>query len=334
MEVSPELIRRLDELVRNNDQSLRDWFFGGLIVFTVVVGAGVFLEFAEHLPIRTTRFNADGWLVVRHGVAQWKKRAEWISTIVVLIGLAGEGLFEGLTSRADNILQTFNEVLVENAQLQASEADERAASAESTAKGFDAKISASNAEAEQANALAKMYESQIADSTARVKEADARAAEARSMAEAERVERLRLQSIVAPRSLSLEQQDHVANLSRAFIGHRVIVLSYGLDLEGAAIGAQIINTLRRVLGHDNVLDGRASFVVSGGFDLGIHLRGPESERAFITALSLALPGLVTGINDQPPRFSTQMGGVPGFPANTPAVTIMIGVKPVPLESVQ
>lgn len=87
MNVPAESIRRLDELVRNSDQLLRDRFFGVLIAFTVIVGIGVFLEFAEHLPIRMTRFNADGWLVVRHGVARWKKRAEWISTIVVLVGL-------------------------------------------------------------------------------------------------------------------------------------------------------------------------------------------------------------------------------------------------------
>lgn len=212
MAISLESIRRLDELVRNSDQLLRDRFFEGVIAFTVIVGIGVFLEFAEHLPIRITRFNENGWLVVRHDLARWKRRAEWISTIVVLIGLAGEGLFEGLTSRADNILQTFNEVLIGSAVLRASDADERAEEARATAAGFDSSIAASNAEAKKATAqarsaeaLAKKYESQIAESTARVKEAEARAAEARSMAEADHLARVKieeqLERIRLPRTL-------------------------------------------------------------------------------------------------------------------------------------
>lgn len=91
-------------------------------------------------------------------------------------------------------------------------AQQAAAGASRTAKGFESKIAASNAEAKKATAqartaeaLAKQYESQIADSNARVKEAEARAAEARSMAEADHLARVKveeeLEKLRLPRSL-------------------------------------------------------------------------------------------------------------------------------------
>lgn len=154
------------------------------------------------------------------------------------------------------------------------------------------------------------------------------------MAEAEQLERVRLQAIVAPRSLSVDQQRQIAETCRQFAGHRVLVSSYGLDGEGAAIGAQIIVLLRSVLGNENVLDSRAGTVVTGGFQFGIHLRGPESESDFIRALSNALVStghLQTFVNQPVPRMGAAMrGGGEAFPAGTVFVDIMVGIKPVPL----
>jgi hypothetical protein len=128
MEVSAESLRRLDELVRVGHQDLRDGFFKGLLIFTAIVAIGVLLEFVEHLPIRKTYFSS-GRLVVRYSLTRWIKRFSWISTIVVVIGVGAEGIFEGLTSRADGILQDFNQILLADAERQASIADERAITA-------------------------------------------------------------------------------------------------------------------------------------------------------------------------------------------------------------
>jgi len=177
----------------------------------VIVGVGVFLEFAEHLPIRMTRFNAHGWLVVRHNLGRWKKRAEWISTTVVLIGLTGEGLFEGLTSRADNILQTFNEVLIGNAQLQASDADN----------------------------LARQYESQIA-------QAQRDAANAKAQAAASDLARLQLEASIAWRRLTKEQISEIGLKLSAFPRQLTALVYNNGDLEAYSFACDIDVALHEV----------------------------------------------------------------------------------------
>ena len=75
-------------------------------------------------------------------------------------------------------------------------------------------------------------------------------------------------------------------------------------------------------------------MVTGGFESGVHVRGPNAERDFIAALSGALSaigGLRTFANDAPPRTSMEMdGGGASFPVGTVFVSVMIGIKPVPI----
>ncbi len=155
---------------------------------------------------------------------------------------------------------------------------------------------------------------------------------AREMAERERLERIKLEAIVAPRSLSLEQQRLIASACSRFHGRGVLVSSYGMDGEGAALGGQIISVLRSA--GITVADARASIVVTGGFEMGVHVRGPDVERDLVSCLGNALSSigkLKVTLNDLPPRFGGGMGGGgQSFPAGTVFVTVMIGIKPVPI----
>jgi hypothetical protein len=106
-------------------------------------------------------------------------------------------------------------------------------------------------------------------------------------AEDERLERRRLEARVAPRSLSIDQQRTITAALHRFSGHApVIVSSYGLDGEGAALGAQIISVLTAA--GISSRDERAQTISSGGFELGVHIRGPSPENAFLLALYTAL----------------------------------------------
>lgn len=170
---------------------------------------------------------------------------------------------------------------------------------------------------------------------------------AQEMAESERLERIKLEAIVAPRSLSLEQQRLIVASLHRFSGHSVRLSSYGLDGEGAALGAQIISALRSA--GIVVEDSRASFISTGGFELGVHVRGPDADRDFISGLAGALSSigkLQVFVNGPSFRAGATIGGsaamgggatigggggavnVP-IPATGP-VSLMVGIKPVPI----
>jgi hypothetical protein len=284
------------------DAILTRWEFGEYASAAIVI-AGVVGEFL-----------ADFTNIC--GVREFRGRRDRVGKISTLILLAGLALELVCIVRA-NILSSRIIALL----------GQQTAQAVATARGFESRIADSEAQVASANASSR-------DAVVKVAEAEARAEEARSMAEAERLERIRLQAIVAPRSLSLDQQQQIATAVRRFAGHRVLVSSYGLDGEGAALGAQIIILLRSALGNDNVLDDRASLVVTGGFELGVHVRGPDSESAFVSTLSNALSSigqLQTFVNDPRPRAGGGIGGGgAAFPAGTIFVSVMVGIKPVPM----
>jgi hypothetical protein len=126
--------------------------------------------------------------VARFVPPAWISKTKKLGLIVAVLGIAGEGFAEYFGSRANDVVVEFDDALITASRTEAAKADERAAIAQSTAKGFDSAIAASNAEAKKATersrdaeALAKKYEAQITTSDARAKEADARAEMARSM---------------------------------------------------------------------------------------------------------------------------------------------------------
>ena len=337
------LLQLLNEAVKDGFQNLRDSYFLKLLLCTWIVVFGVIAEEAEYVLSWkwVLRILPLGIAVPKNRLDSWARALSKIGWVLIVIGVAGEGLYEARVSRADGWLQDFSNILLASAQRQAADAigdagranqrasenERQAALARSDAKKAEGHLADALAKAESAKALAKGYDKQIAESKAQAEAAHA-------VAESERLERIKLEAAVAPRSLSLEQQRQIAAVCRQFAGHRVLVSSYGLDGEGAAIGAQIITLLRSVLGNDNVLDSRASIVVTGGFQFGIHLRGPDSEREFIRNLSDALTSvghLQTFVNQPPPRMGAMMGGGgQGFPAGTVFVDVMIGIKPVPI----
>lgn len=104
------------------------------------------------------------------------------------------------------------------------------------------------------------------------------------MAESERLERVRLEATVAPRSISVEDQRTIAvDLSR-FSGSRVSVTTYSLDGDGAMLAQQVIG----ILGVARIaVDNRmASVMPLGSFAFGVHVTGSRND--LVVALSETL----------------------------------------------
>jgi hypothetical protein len=131
----------------------------------------------------------------------------------------------------------------------------------------------------------------------------------RKDAEGLKAENLKLEAIIAPRSLSLGQQRRIADACRKFHGHGVLVKSYGTDGEGFALAAQIIAALRAA--DVVVADSRAAEMTVGEFDTGVHVRAPDAEYEFASTLANALSSIgklkVFPVNDPEPKVGVSWG---------------------------
>jgi hypothetical protein len=166
-------------------------------------------------------------------------------------------------------------------------------------------------------------------------EANDRAAANDLAAQQLKAENLRLEAIIAPRSLSLDAQKRIADACKEFHGHNVLLTTYGLDGEAAALGGQVISLLQSV--GINVLDNRGRNLSTGEFDVGVHVRnhfGANTESDFVTALGKSLHDvgkLQVAVNDPWPKSGGGMfGGGPAYTPGTVYVDVTVGVKPLPM----
>jgi hypothetical protein len=165
-------------------------------------------------------------------------------------------------------------------------------------------------------------------------EANARASANDLAAQQLKADNLRLEAIIAPRSLSLDQQKRIADACGKFAGHAVRVGSYGMDGEGTVLATQIMSALQSA--HILLSDARGSTMVAGEFDVGIQIRDWQtSEVKFAACLVDALSrigNLNVSLNHPWPKLGAMMGGgeKQGFPAGTSYVDVMVGIKPLPV----
>ena len=125
MYVDPELLRRVDNAIRFDLESWRLMFFHWLIGSSILVAVGVGFEGPEVVHEvrniwRTTRREASAWIKIV-GLLGWA---------LVVLGVAGEGIFELGFSVSDGQLQTFDEILLIAAQREAGDAARSAITAQ------------------------------------------------------------------------------------------------------------------------------------------------------------------------------------------------------------
>jgi hypothetical protein len=161
---------------------------------------------------------------------------------------------------------------------------------------------------------AKVREATIEAGDAKGSASDAESSAKHAKAEAD--ELVREVTALSPRNLTLDQQRKIAATLKTFWGHpSVTVESYGMDGEGTALATQLIFVLRAAIGVP-IVDRRANSIVTGGFEWGISIRGPESELPFMMALQKSLTeiGKLSGVavNGLMPATGAGMGGNAGM----------------------
>lgn len=206
---SPPFGQVIDVVTKANLQHWRDIYFDCLLACTGLVGLGLLMEVLE---IKHDLLEAIGrksrdrkyWLALpidRRGYPEASPCAKVLSTVgwvLIVVGVTGEGVFEGFVSKYDAALSRVTDAVV-------AEAQKESANAEVTAKGFDAQIAESDAKAKSAEATAKKFEAQIAD-------AEKAAAESKAEAESEHLARVQLQQELEPRRLTGAQKEKLRAL--------------------------------------------------------------------------------------------------------------------------
>lgn len=171
-----------------------------LVAFTWMVGVGLALEYKTQLLfifrglLKLARFRSTSFDRCQLRKVVWHS----FGALLVTIGVLGEFWVEFEQYGAENNFS----------RASASERDNlkaRTAQAEATAKGFESKISESDARAKSAEAMAKQFEAQIA-------EAQRDAADSKKEAESERFARVNLQRELEPRRLTSNQKEKLRSL--------------------------------------------------------------------------------------------------------------------------
>jgi hypothetical protein len=125
-----------------------------------------------------------------------------------------------------------------------------------------------------------------ADAQTQISSARERTAQLEKEAETERLERTRLETLVAPRRLTLEQQKAIAKSCYRFSGHTVIVSSYALDTESRILGEQICSALQGA--KINCVLNLGSLETFGKLLSGIRVLGSPSQHGFVSAIESSL----------------------------------------------
>jgi hypothetical protein len=192
-------------------KQIRNTWFLLLLVCTGIVVLGVFLEEAElWLPAGKPRLDMAKGTLIPSRWTKWKSTMARIGWILIILGVVGEGLFEAAVSRADGMLENFNDGLLASAIERAGNAATSAKTAHDEAD--KSQIAASNAltlasgarqEADSFEADIKRAKQQAADAESHL--ADALEREVKAEAE--------LYRLKTPRSI-IRSGQLIANLRR------------------------------------------------------------------------------------------------------------------------
>lgn len=230
MTASIEVLRALDELTRVSLQELRDSYFWWLVASSIIVAIGVVLEETEFLiPASRLRINAiTGLPITRHRLIAWTKRFEKLGWILIVAGVAGEGVCEVLVSRADGLLQEFNTTLLASAQRQAADAIWEASNANERAAKNEKEAAQLRLESEKLTKDNLVLEAEV----------------------------LKLREKMADRHLSADQRQRIRNKLRAFPGQSWNVIVYPNDPEAIGLANEIAQAL---IGDNGARWGRPNF---------------------------------------------------------------------------
>src|ERR1035437_1437069 len=179
-----------DAAIRSDLEGLRNWYFGWLLFTTGLVVLGLAMEAPEVWHDTVSFFKKQ------HKTApDWVKPVAALGWVLIIVGVAGEGVAEAFVSKADGLLQTFNNILL-------AEANKAAGNAKVSAEVAAWAASRANTEAGRAKQKAGEVARQANTLAARIANADTPLSHLEAQASKTKSDLINLAICNAPRVIS------------------------------------------------------------------------------------------------------------------------------------
>jgi hypothetical protein len=318
------LIRQIDDLTRADLVNLRDWYFFWLLVATGIVAFGILLEGPEVVfetiglvrRIHRSEHERPAWMV-------WLASVGWL---FIVIGVTGEGVAEALVSKADALIQTFNDIVVTATQHEIVQAEELAGNAKTSSgeaanaaqRAVEAAKLAENI-ARSARQEADSFEKEISLARKQATEAESHLSEVLRRAE-------EIEQRIAWRTLTRGQQESIFKKMQPLGPQQLDIFMYPNDPEISQITEQIAECLPGWQFH--VIQ-----PLAGGFTPGIIIEfdpkdnlAMQRSKTLVSALlecKLAVRGPIPSLPTPPDKLPAFLGS---GPVNA-TVRMTIGKKP-------
>lgn len=144
-------------------------------------------------------------------------------------------------------------------------------------------------------------------------------------------ENLKLQALLAPRSLKVDQQADLSQAMEPFAGKKILVGSPTMEGEPLYLSGQIIEALK--IAHIDVVDLRGAQGPLGGFSFGIHIAGPDA--TLTKALEMLFRKYGQQVDNNPKSDAAALLTIPAHQqVKGAAAAIFVGVKPLPDAAAQ
>lgn len=180
----------LDSSMKGSMEALRDEFFWWLVAAAIVVAAGVVLEGIEQWKQGREHFRGVKYSRQAEGIFLSVGIAGWA---LVAIGVISEFVLEPLVSQADSKIQTFDSILLTDADRKAGESYERAA-----------RLERDNIELQGALIAAKTRLEQEIQNTTKAQKAAAEALAARILPRTVKIESLAVLKTMRPSDVEIQ----------------------------------------------------------------------------------------------------------------------------------
>jgi len=230
----------LDDLVRSDFESFRNSCFGWLLFSTGVVAFGLLFELPEIWhdsvsAIRSLRKQPQA----KTEIPPWVRLLVSVGWLLIVVGVVGEFVADSFVSRADGIIQTFDETLLADAQRKTSLAGERAAKAFERAAQTEREASQENERAANALEAAEKARQEAEGFQLQIAQANERVAEANRTAESEKLARVELEKQLQPRRLTVKQKDKL----RSLLSSDPQQIMFGWCMTGSDDCADLVNDI-------------------------------------------------------------------------------------------
>lgn len=316
----PNTLKGVDGLIHTGFEAYRATCFNWLLAATALVIVGLVLEGPE-LWLEITAI-VQHWRFTRNfhfsfpeeHAPDWVKLIAFVGWLFIVVGVAGEYVADSFVSKADGYVQTFDEILLNEAQRNTSFARERASAAyeraAQTEKEAADDLKATNIarqKAEEARQKAEGFQLQVAQANERA-------------ANAER-ETAKLTNRFSDRVLTYEQIATMFPKLHAFSGQEFIITAYWEIREPKTLAERIFTLLTTAGWKHTPLPG-GGVMLLGGMSGIVASIDPKSD----PQTKGAAEALVSGLNADGIEAQVREEEFSGNPAHN-KILITIGTKP-------